>query len=335
MSATIQLSTRAEIDGLESKRTTALKSDMKYVGKDGSLQVLVFTHNCTRVLMRILLESGLFEEKWWPQTHASPSMMRVSTRSKCDQFELSLNKLERLPREDITRMVKALLAIDTQKKWPYFTEVMQDFLAQRDEAFDQYSGVRQVGDLRGIPGRGAALFIAAKKEVDMLFNFAHCVFVFAFANVYNDVSFGGGSLGILNKIAPVSKAAFAQLPREYELMLSAIVDCLGCLRSKLAKSPNGDSYNDLYKKYFIDDVIRAASELEVTKKSEFDALIATVRRRDMIACFVAVLTVCGCHARARARIRRLISLARRSDASSLTRTAGDLRCWRVLQQVGA
>lgn len=134
---------------------------------------------------------------------------------------MSLNKLERLAPSDVTAQLKLLRSV---AKLPFFLDVASELVASRDEAFDQYTGIRQVGDLRGIPQQGAKLYAAAKRVVDQLFAFSNCVLLFILANVHNDVAHNGGSLGPLNLVSQVCKAGFATLPTEFDRMLATVVE---------------------------------------------------------------------------------------------------------------
>lgn len=127
-----------------------------------------------------------------------------------------------------------------------------------------------------MPRRGAELYSAAKKATEQLYAFATCSLAFMLANIYNDVAHCGGSLGALNQCAQAAKQTYADLPREYERMLTAIVASVGCLRSKLALAPSGESFNELYKKRFIAATIAEATTYEQQTRARVDQLVNSI-----------------------------------------------------------
>lgn len=236
--------------------------------------LLTMQHNGTRTLMLWLRDLGLLKPPPWSDD-AADSTRVVIRGDDARHVELRWSALSGLASD----------ALQTQRKWlmahapsGYFGEVFKELDEWLKRAFDQYSGLRQIGDLRGLPRHGAALFSGAQPVVRALHGVADAAVVFVMSHAYALMgSTPQPGVALLRAASMRGDAAFAALAAEYEPCLAAIVASVGCLRSKLVvDGGSGASLNETYQRRFIQAVIEATGQHERVMRDRLAAAMADV-----------------------------------------------------------
>ena len=244
--------------------------------------LLTMQHNGTRTVLLWLRELGLLtppsDEAVAAASSSSSSSSSSSVQLQGDDarhVELGWSALSAAPSD----------ALQAQRRWltahapsGYFGEVFKELDECLGRAFDQYAGLRQIGDLRGLPRHGAALFSAAQPVVRSLQSLADAAVVFVMSRVYALMSSTPQSGVALMRAASLrGDAAFAALAAEFEPCLAAIVASVGCLRSKLVvDGASGANLNDAYQRRFIQAVIEATGQHERVMRDRLAAAMADV-----------------------------------------------------------
>jgi hypothetical protein len=159
----------------------------------------------------------------------------------------------------------------------YFTDVVKGLDDAQKRAFDQYSGLRAYGDLRGLPRNGSALYAAAQPIVRSLQTLAEAAVVMVMSHVFVRMD-STPQLGValMRSAEQRADAAFGALAAEYEPCLASIVASIGCLRSKHVLDANGVSLNDVYQRRFVLGVIEATGQHERLLRERLAACISDV-----------------------------------------------------------
>jgi hypothetical protein len=229
--------------------------------------LLTLEHNATRTLLLFVANCGLLSDDAPPTGVA----------------EVSLNFpiLARMESADAVAAQRRFLAAHAPT--PYFADVLRELGEFKDRAFDQYSGLRQIGDLRGLPRHGAALFAAATPAVRLLAQIADAAVVFVMAHAFvlcQAVETQQRGVALMRDALAHGERCFNDLRDEYEPCLAAIVASVGCLRSKFVSDGGGGGggapLNDVYQRRFIQAVIDATGAHERHMREVLTAVLGEV-----------------------------------------------------------
>jgi hypothetical protein len=253
-----------------SARLLASKPPLAYAATPehkATRHLLTLEHNGTRILLQLLAHCDLL--------HDAPPVTA--------EIQLDLSVLARM--ESAERLATQRRYLAAHAPTPFFADVLRDLTEFKERAFDQYAGLRQIGDLRGLPRCGAALFAAATPVVRQLSQLADAVVVLLMSHVYllttsSDAATQQRGIALMRDALAAGERSFAALCAEYEPCLAAIVASVGCLRSKHVTderaSGSGLSLNDLYQRRFIQAVIDATGAHERHMRDVLAAVLAEV-----------------------------------------------------------
>jgi hypothetical protein len=265
-------------------RLTAGKPPLAYAPTSehkATRHLLTLEHNATRTLFLLLLDCGLLDAERAPPTASA-------------EIQLDLSLLARMESAEQVSAQRRLLA--ARAPTPFFSDVLRDLCEFKERAFDQYAGLRQIGDLRGLPRCGATLFAAATPVVRQLSQLADAVVVVLMSHAFlwstsTDGETQQRGIALMRDALSNGERCFAALSAEYEPCLAAIVASVGCLRSKhvtdrSSGSGGEQSLNDVYQRRFIQAVIDATGaherhmrEVLATVLGEVDQCVEATRTR--------------------------------------------------------